>query len=230
MKIKVTHSANAGVSIELGGHRIWVDALHQKKQPGFSAVQPDLLEHEAFSDPGHICYTHCHEDHFSKELTALAKKRWPRAQLYLPEPIFQKQHLISGDGCVFRDEDLELRFFALPHEGAQYADVKHYGSLISLGGCNILFAGDCATGSPALLEALDGEHIHVAILDFPWITLAKGRTMLNKLQPKHILVCHLPFAQDDVNGYRDSALRSSGLPDADVRLLLEPLQEEWIHI
>ncbi len=230
MEIKVTHSANAGVAMEIGSHRIWIDALHEEKQPGFSAANPDILEHEAFAAPGYICYTHCHGDHFSENLTAMAKRRWPQARLYLPEPVFAQQYLISGDGCTFQNDDLKLRFFPLPHEGMQYTHVKHYGLLVSVGGCNILAAGDCATGSPALLEALNGEHIHVAILDFPWITLAKGRAALKKLRPEHILVCHLPFAQDDMNGYRDSAVRSSGLVEQDVRLLLEPLQEETIHI
>ena len=225
MRVNVTFSANAGVAIAVGKYRIWVDALHTRKQPGFSAAGPRILDDSAFFRPGHICYTHCHGDHFSETLTRIAAQRWPEAKVYLPERILPNQETVAPGNLVFRDGALTLRFFPLPHEGAQYAQVPHYGLLITVDGCNILAAGDCATGSPALLEALDGEQVDLAILDFPWITLAKGRAALKKLAPRQILVCHLPFAWDDVNGYRESALRSAqGL--SNVRLLLEPLQRE----
>lgn len=38
MAIRVTLSANAGVSVELGGVRIWIDALHDTRVPGFSTL------------------------------------------------------------------------------------------------------------------------------------------------------------------------------------------------
>ena len=37
-KIKITLSANAGVCVEICGKRIWVDALHDTKVPGFSTL------------------------------------------------------------------------------------------------------------------------------------------------------------------------------------------------
>ena len=71
MEVTVTLSANAGVVIQCGGYRIWVDALHDQKVDGFSAVdsklQMDMLKCPAFSDPQYICYTHCHPDHFSEK-------------------------------------------------------------------------------------------------------------------------------------------------------------------
>ena len=42
MNVKVTLSANAGVAIHVCGYRIWVDALHTIKQPGFSTVDVPL--------------------------------------------------------------------------------------------------------------------------------------------------------------------------------------------
>lgn len=231
--IKVTLSANAGVCVSVDNHNIWVDALHRKKQASFSTVTPELqkkmLTCEAFFHPEHICYTHCHGDHYSKELTQAAKSLWPEAKLYLPEPEFAEQFLIEGDVCTFSQSNLTLQFIKLPHEGAQYADVKHYGLIISAGDCRILIAGDCATASPALAKALGGMSVHLAILDFPWATLRKGRAFLtDTLNAKHILLCHLPFAQDDTQGYRLAATQAAQALKhrLEIRLLLEPLQTE----
>lgn len=232
--VTVTLSANAGVAIELAGQRIWVDALPGQKREGFSALTPALqqrmLKCEAFFYPDHICFTHCHGDHYSRSLTEATRKLWPKAKLYLPEPEFQDQQLIEGQ--TVSAGSIRLRFISLPHEGAEFADVKHYGLLISTDGCNILIPGDCAIASPVLEEAIKATTIDLAILDFPWITLGKGRDFLqNTLRAKHILVCHLPFAQDDVNGYRRSAIHAAEtLWHPDLRLLLEPMQTEKIEI
>lgn len=235
--ISVTLSANAGTAIFVGGHRIWVDALHERKEPRFStltpALQQRLLQTEAFFDPDYICYTHCHPDHYSQKLTRAAKALWPRAKLFLPEKEFADQLLVTGEEYTFEGQGIALRFIRLPHEGSQYADVKHYGLIISGAGCNILCTGDCATASPVLSEAVGNMPIDLAILDFPWITLAKGREFLKqKLRPKHVLACHLPFAQDDISGYRSSARRSVEMlaGEMDLRLLCDPLQTEQINI
>ena len=235
--VTVTLSANAGVAVHVDGHRIWVDALHEEKQPSFSALTPELqkrmLQCEAFFAPEHICFTHCHGDHYSKRLTAAAKAMWPKAKLYLPEPEFEDQLLVAGEGRCFEAEGLTLRFIRLPHEGAEYAHVKHYGLIISAGGCNILLAGDCAVASPALAEAVGDLPIDLAILDFPWATLGKGRTFLTQtLRAKHILLCHLPFGTDDTCGYRASAERAVNAlsEQMDIRLLSKPLQTEEINM
>jgi L-ascorbate metabolism protein UlaG (beta-lactamase superfamily) len=225
-EIKVTLSANAGVAIQIDKHRIWVDALHNEKQAGFSAVTPELyqkiLSNDAFQAPSYICVTHCHPDHYSEAMVKEASKRWPTAQLCLP---LQKASKVT-------DGDLELEFIRLPHEGAQYADVLHYGILIGFGGKHILIPGDCETASPVLAQAIGERQIDLAILNFPWVTLSKGRTFLTQcLKPKHILLCHLPFEADDANGFRKSAERNAQLlPQMDVRLLSEPLQTEIVNI
>lgn len=224
-EIRVTLSANAGVSIQIGEHRIWVDALHHEKQAGFSAVTPELyqeiLSNAAFQSPDYICVTHCHPDHYAEEMVKEAVKRWPTARLCLP----------MGEACKVTDGDLELAFVRLPHEGAQYTDVLHYGILIGCGGKYILIPGDCETASPVLAQAIGERQIDLAILNFPWVTLSKGRTFLSqRLKPKHILLCHLPFEADDLGGYRKSAQRNAQLLEMDVRLLREPLQTEIVNI
>ena len=222
-QLKVTLSANGGISLEFGSHRIWIDALHTQKVPGFSCVdkllQGRMLKSEAFSEPELIVYTHCHPDHFSRELTLAAKQLYPNAKLLLPEPQFAEQILIKEGAWEFGD--LRIRFIRLPHEGAQYAGVSHYGMLLSWQGKNILIPGDCETASLCLAEAVKDVSIDVAILNFPWLTLKKGREFVGSvLRPKQQLIFHLPFAEDDTNGYRQSAHVAA----KDVWILDDPLQ------
>lgn len=236
-RVRVTLSANAGVSVDICGHRVWVDALHEIKQPTFSALTPALqsrmLRCEAFFKPEYICFTHCHEDHYSHRLTAVAKAMWPEANLCLPEPEFEDQIRVTGDKQLIEADGLTIRFVRLPHEGVEYADVNHYGVILNAGGCNVVIAGDCAVASQELAEAVRDISVDLAILNFPWATLGKGKKFLSQtLQANHILLCHLPFAEDDVCGYRASASRAVRTlsEQMDIRILSEPLQMEEINI
>lgn len=233
--VKVTLSANAGVCIEVSGRKIWVDALYEGADVGFSrmsaALQRQVLESDAFANPDHIVYTHCHVDHYSKTLANLAMKRWGRAKAYLPEQELEGQILLTGDEMRFVDGDLTLRFLLLPHAGAQYAGVKLYGLVISLPGCNILLPGDCEVASPQLAKAIGDTKIDLAIVDFPWITLRGGRAFLEQyVRPDHLIGYHLPFAEDDKNGFRISAAKAVQSMAGDVRLLWEPMQTDTIKI
>ena len=234
-QVRVTLSANAGVSIEVGGKRILVDAFHQKKQPGFSTVESQLfqkmLTQDAFSQPDYLCYTHKHSDHYDKKMTQVILATAPNAKLIQPEPELEGAVQLSGEEFVWKDGQTTIHFLKLPHEGALYQDTVHYGLLITAGDVTILLPGDCAVASPVLEEKISNRKINLAILDFPWVTLRKGREFLQKHLPAdHILLYHLPFKEDDVNGYRSAAIRwaqqLSGA--ADIRLLMEPLQTETI--
>lgn len=234
MRITVTLSANAGVAIDMGGRRIWVDALHEQKQKNFSPVTPQLqqkmLHHEAFFHPEYICYTHCHGDHYSETLTDAAQQLWPNAKVMAPEG---KYFAVEGAGSAVENRGLRLRFMKLLHEGVEFRDVRHYGLLISYQGVNVLIPGDCAVASEELLRAMGDTRIDLVLLDFPWITLLRGREfVLRYFSECRVLIHHIPFSFDDVCGYRDvirsTAKAMTGI--SDLRLMLEPLQQEIYNI
>lgn len=230
----VTLTANAGVSISLGGLRVWVDALHDRQVPGFSTVSPAQWERicrsDALAPPDVICFTHSHPDHFSRRLTEEAIRLWPSARLILPEPAFDGQILLRDQEERFSAGGVAFRFFRLTHESRMYASVPHYGMTLCHDGFRVLIPGDCAVASPQLGECLRDTAVDLALLDFPWITIRKGREFTrDNIRPKHLLVYHLPFAQDDSVGYRSAAERSVRLTDLpDVRLLWEPFQTESV--
>ncbi|MBE6989911.1 MAG: MBL fold metallo-hydrolase [Ruminococcaceae bacterium] len=226
MNVSVTLSANAGVSLLIGGRRIWIDALHDRPTRPFSTLTPSMLAqlqlHPAFQSPDLILFTHCHPDHFSHELAAAAAETWPEAQLILPEPILPRQTLLTGDETVLDFGNLRLHFFRLPHEQPERYDSPHYGLLLTAGDCTVLVPGDSAVAAPELAAFLQDRRIDLALLNFPWITLPRGRQFIrNVLRPAHLLAFHLPFAGDDAFGYRRAARKAvEQLRDCcDVRLL-----------
>jgi L-ascorbate metabolism protein UlaG (beta-lactamase superfamily) len=230
---QITLSANAGAAVHLGGIRLWVDALHDKAVSGFSTLAPELqaavISHPDFAEPDLIFYTHCHPDHFSQRLTWQALKQWPSAKAILPERRFERQVLLSRPQEQLFLPELSAQFIRLPHEGEQYANVAHYGCLLDQGGFRILIAGDCAVASPILREFLqETGPVDLALLDFPWITLRKGRQFIEQfIQPRHLAVYHLPFESDDIFGYRRAVKKAAEqIQVEDLRLFLEPLQRE----
>lgn len=216
-RIKLTLSANAGGVLELGSHRLLIDALHNRKVPGFSTLTDDMeraiFSHENFCSPELICVTHEHADHYSKSLVQASLERWPSAKCLMP----QQRQIASGD--------MDVSFFPLIHDGLQYQNVKHFGVLISWNGKHILIPGDCQIADANLLQAVSDVQIDLAILNFPWLTLKKGRVCLEQaLQPKQCVFWHLPFAQDDVNHYRHSAEAALHQYSGSARLLCDPFQ------
>lgn len=227
----VTLSANAGVSLEWHGRKLWIDALHTEKIHGYSTLSPQIWAQmqmaPAFVPPELICFTHCHPDHYSRSLTAYASTLWPRAKLILPQREFSNQALLTGSEFQFSLGKICLRFLRLPHEGGAFSAVPHYGILLSDGTSRILVSGDCEVASPALTQYLDGP-IDLAVLSFPWLTLRRGRLyMRDVLRPRHLLLYHLPFPEDDTEGYLYMAKQAALRWEAqDLRLLSSPLQQE----
>ena len=236
MKFSVTLSANAGVSLEWGGKKIWIDALHREKQPGFSPVSDELFRQmertPAFQDPDLIVFTHCHGDHYCRELAMAAGKRYPHAAVLLPEQQIDSQVLVHGHAFSYQLGEIKLEFIRLVHEGEQYENCVHYGILIRYGDQSVLIPGDCRLTEPALADAVRGMKINLALLNFPWLTLPKPRAFLvEKIQPEHVLFYHLPFEKDDVNGFRlaaEKALQKMANPQ--FGLLHRPLQRVEIEL
>ena len=230
---QVTLSVNAGVALRLGAMRVWSDALHDRRVVGFSTVTPAiwnvLQAHPDFAAPDLLFFTHCHPDHYSRALTEQVVARNPNVALVLPEQEFDRQLVLSGPSGHLTLEGLHMDFMRLIHEGEQYKEVPHYGCILEYGGFRVLITGDYAVADPQVSAFLNGRHIDLALVNFPWVTLRKGRHFIEQvIRPDHLMVYHLPFPHDDRWGYRDAAVKGAaqvqGVPD--VRLLLEPFQRE----
>ena len=124
-----------------------------------------------------------------------------------------------------------MKFIQLPHAGTQYTGVPHYGILLWDGIHTILTTGDCAIATPTLTSCLKGIQVDLAILDFPWLTLRRGREYLeNILQPKHLILCHFPPPSDNMDYLMAAKKAANHTNLLDVRLLAYPLQSEMISL
>lgn len=232
MDVTITLSVNAGVCVALGGCRVWVDALHNQSVPSFSTMTGEqiakTLESPAFSPPHAVLCTHCHGDHFSPQPLRRAQALWPDVPFYLPEQRLFHQRTLLGEEGQFTVGALTVTYFRLPHEKEIYRAVPHYGFLLSGGGRNVLISGDCAVGAPELTAALRGIAVDVAVLDFPWLTLPRGRAYVSSvLRPAHAAIVHFPLPAEDAVGYLAAARRAAAQSGwGDVRLLADFLQQE----
>lgn len=211
MRLRLTLTANAGLCVELGGETVWIDALHESKVPGFSTLDRALQERifdGAIQKPELVLYTHLHPDHYSPMLTRKALERFEGARLILP----------GETECVSCGQ-LQVHFLRTVHEGAQFSQVEHFSLVLECGGKRIFISGDCALEEPSL----KGADFDLAVLDFPWLTLRRGRDFLQSSKVcKKAVLYHLPFEGDDVNGYRSAAQKAADFWGA--LLLCQPLQ------
>lgn len=229
----VTLSANAGIALHIGNVKIWVDAIHDEKYLNYDTVSQQLWNTmqtaQAFKEPNMICFTHCHQDHYSQRLTLSAKRRWPNAKLIIPAKHFDDQIFLFEDEMELSVDRVNIKFIKIPHEGAEFKNVSNYGILISNEEFRIFLAGDSEIASEKMIDLLKDTHIDLAILNFPWITLGRGREFINNtLKPEHILVYHLP--REDAFGYLSATKRLlTRIECKDVRILTQPLEQELYY-
>ena len=231
-RCKITLVCNAGIVLEVGRTVIWSDVLHNNKAPRFSTVGPELadkvIDGGTVPGPDLLLYSHCHRDHYSRDLTERALTKWPQAQLVMPREDFPgKQQLLNQEEQEWFFRGLRFRFGRLTHQGEQFADIINYGTIINANGFRILMAGDCTVDTDELESFVGQEHIDLAILSFPWVTRPSGREAIDEaIRPDRLVIYHLPFAEDDWAGLRThTAGWATYIHNiADVRLLWEPWQ------
>jgi L-ascorbate metabolism protein UlaG (beta-lactamase superfamily) len=231
MDCVLTLTANAGVIVEIGKTRILIDALHNEKIPGFSAVTPEILsaigEKFRICEPTAVIATHAHPDHASADLWNKARCRWPNTRFISPG-----FPLIGTDELSVERQQLQLESgtidaVRLPHEADAKMETKHYGYLLELDGCGILVPGDCSIDAASQLHAfVGGRQVDIALLNFSWITLPKARAIIEEqFYFGHLVLYHLPFLEDDVDGFRDAAFKAvESMSAQNSRILSEPFQ------
>ncbi|MBQ9179377.1 MAG: MBL fold metallo-hydrolase [Firmicutes bacterium] len=230
----ITLSANAGLSIQTAGSNILIDAFHDEKVNEFSTITTDIYEGmkqmPEFTEPDILIFTHKHRDHYSRRMTdeMLGGRDIP---VIFPEEMDVPGIHVTGKA----GEETEIRFFQLPHDGTGYEHIKQYALLIENEEGRILVGGDTKVGCGEMDYLVMNRDIDVAILDFPWTTLKSGRDAICEfVQPKNLVVVHLPFEDDDYSGFRPATKKGvADIKDSigyslDVRIMSEPLQHEEI--
>ena len=233
-EIRVIPTENAGAVLFLGGLCVWADVLNEENPDGYEVLSEAhfqrLLSEEAFR-PDLILFTHRHPDHFSERRLLEALRVYPEAQLFIGGSL--------GETALSMDHGpLRVAAFPLPHEGKAYAGTENDAFLLEAPEATVLLPGDCPVGCPELCDALEKwrsltpetspKRLDLALLNFPWLSLGKGRKALFSLDPGHVLFFHLPAPSDDVYRYREQAFRmlERFRKDRDLRIAGEPFYEE----
>ena len=241
MVFKIKSSVNSGICITLPDNKkVWVDFYPSIRTPlwGFmsdSDWEETKKDPEIFP-PDTVLTTHCHPDHFSLKRTAeLMKIMSPQNICYPAGGAYSSscQAVMSGDSLScdkitgdFAERQfgkLCVRFIKSTHSGKQFSDVPHYSIMLTYGGKNIFISGDAHVAEGDLTDRLSLMRTDLAVLNFPWATLSRGRELIEEaIRPSHVLLVHLPEASNDPYCYRDAAFsQSSLLKVPDVRLLTE---------
>ncbi|SHI14350.1 Beta-lactamase superfamily domain-containing protein [Sporobacter termitidis DSM 10068] len=225
-------TANAGVIMTVGDRQFLVDALHNEKMPGFSAVPPNVLPAvwRRFQScaPTAVITTHAHPDHVSTALWNEARLRWPASFFISPGAPLEGTIVLNDPRQRIFLAGAALDAVRLPHQGSGFEPIVNYGFFFEIDGFNVLIPGDCSVSALDMLsELIAGRHVDVALLNFPWITLSGPRDfVLNSIAPSHLVLFHLPFREDDSEGYRPAAFKEANvISSVAVRLLSEPFQE-----
>ena len=228
----VLFTANAGFFVSVGDISLAVDAFPRVADRGFSALSEDhfqqLRQRSDLADIRYVIATHDHGDHYSQRwnqqflnchpqarfIGAVTEERGPQnknshaGSLPVDPPI-----LLRSDRPTYYLPGITFEFLRLPHEGADFADVANYGCLVTFTGptpCRILFVGDAKPADPAIAQWIGGRHIDLALLNFPWIALPKGRRFIEEYLPNtKIGVIHLPYEADDRNHYVTAARKAT---------------------
>lgn len=235
LPLDITLTANAGVVLHCDGLKLFSDALHRHKAESFSTLTPQMQlkmrSSGEFFGADAMIFTHKHPDHYSKTLISAAKELMPEALIISPVPDFAGQIILQEERQHISFSNAELDFIRLPHEGAQFADVINYGFLLTVCGKNILVTGDCTPAEPKLLNWLADRPVDLALLNFPWLTLKRGRDFISQvIKPKNVIFYHIPFEEDDSCGFIPACRKALPLLDSrfSPRLLTEPFQAEHI--
>ena len=219
-KLKITLSANAGVCIELCGRRYYIDALHNSPSLCFSALSGDMAERfiSAAGAPDIVIYTHTHPDHYSEPLAKKLMSEHPGAVLIMPDG---EKDISTGF------EEIEL--IKLTHMG-EYRDYPNYGIIINSGGKKLFASGDSDPQNEEVIEKISGLNPDFALLNFNWITLRSGRNALALLNPRSAAFAHLPYPEEDSEGYVRPTLRCRDRFSPQSAVLCSFLQTETIVI
>ncbi len=238
MFVRLTLSINAGLSIEMGGAKILVDAFHEMADEGLSTLNPErkqaVMESPAFKDPQMLFYTHCHKDHYSENMTKEYLAKWPKCVLIGPGTIMPE--LPESDRRILLREERTVRcgnvlaeFFPLRHAGGDSKKTEHYGCILSCEGVSVLLAGDAEYPSEELTKKVRDRKIDLAVMDFPWVTSRKGlQSLREEIRPLRTLVYHLPCKEDDIFRINSAVeyAAAHGAKGMDIRMITELLQTQ----
>lgn len=220
--VSVALLGNAGVMLQYEGIKILLDGLYLDDSGLFSNIPQSVLNRllyskNEFSDIDYLLFSHCHPDHFNKQLLFQFLLNHSPKQVVLPAYAQESRSVISflnekqisftalnnnGKSRVFSFSN-NLYVTALPtvHMGNQFAEIPHFSYLFTMGMRNILFLADAACNAEHL-QCIAREPIDSVFVTPLFFHDKVGQNIIKEMIcPNQIFIYHMPFIENDKNGY-----------------------------
>ncbi len=224
----IRHTANAGVTVKMGGNGIGIDLFSRDPQglypdtPG--DVKEELLEEIEHGKIRTLVFTHEHGDHFCLEDAVQAFRRNRNIRIISTKEVIRQ---LKGAGVpmenMYQIKPEEtgtvrmevpgylLTFFNSRHMGEAYQDVQNLVCILEAEGVRIVILGD-AQPQPELFARIESliEEIELLIGPFPLAGIPSNRRMMKHMRIRRILAVHLPRPERDEQGWIESAKKVCG--------------------
>ena len=243
LKVTIEFAENMAMCIKFPGKKIWIDINPHIDTPSFSYVKNDqwniIKTDPKWAPPTEVFFTHLHADHYSDYRTEEISELFPEVPIISPfgfcfgggKKYQQETEEIPGirihgyDDYVYESEGLKATFIRTVHSSKYFIDAPHRSILLEYGGKSVFISGDAHVTEPMLVDRLENMHVDLAIVNFPWITMEKTRSVLeNYMAPSHVLLVHIPGPDHDFDGYRAlTAGCTAYLKTPDVKSALTPM-------
>lgn len=239
--ITITLVANAGVLIEHNGTGLLVDGIHHEPGHLFSRVaEQDLhLMRQGtgiFKNLTYLLFTHEHPDHFSPRYVLQLIHSRQIQGLFLPHtangshelsllvqearnraiPLWELGLSPGKTQQITLSYNLRVTVIGTRHMGPGYQTLRNDCFLITLAGKNILLTGDADHVREYFKKPLANVDLDVLFINPIFYHNLQGQKIIHEIFcPRHLVIYHMPFAQDDTE-------RFSSMVQRDVARLARP--------
>lgn len=206
-------AGNSGFSVCIDGKKLLVDFPYASAGHAFSPLRDEIATSEAFCHPSYLYYTHLHPDHFGAEEMLAFLRREGAERVFLPreglKTSFIQKLQIQGEELFFlrsgkeervEGEEFSMEIYPMDHMGEAYQSVRNFTLLLDVSGRRILITGDAKAKKECFAPLLNSAPIESAVINPLFLRSREGREILKTLGVRRILVCHIPFPEDDREG------------------------------
>ena len=204
--------SNAAVFLQYGETKILVDGLYRDQSGCFSDIPAKILEpmlrgKGELRDIEYLLFTHSHSDHFYAPYVERYLEHNQIKGLCLPpawqSPTFMKEGAENANiqfdefGKAALTDEISLEYFDVRHLDQKFRHIVNRCFLIRAGKTTILFLGDGDYQENAFLPMAE-KSVDIVFVTPVFYNHEKGRRILREIiQPKQIVLYHLPFPEND---------------------------------
>ena len=228
--VTIEYIANEGVLLNNRGKKILIDGVHTKHVPPYFRTSDKVLEClkngiAPYDRIDLLVFTHHHSEHFDADavcdilknnrLTHLLCTMTIRQKLFESlsfDPIIVSQ-IHSFDipkyaSLIASIKDVPFEVISLMHDGKNYTDVENYVYNFELGDKIFMHLGDSLPSVENFEKGkMFDKDVDVLFAPFPYLGLRAGREILKRMNPKRIVIVHLPDSEQDKAKWIENTIR-----------------------